>query len=92
MTPPILKPVEKVMNDQTGNDVATLREVVIALARDAVFGREELIVAGKTQEASIERNWIILKQYCTPDSQTCCRYFEQIWTLCRQSMPNHVKL
>ena len=37
-TPPKLQPVEKVMNDNPGNDVATLRELAIALARDAVFG------------------------------------------------------
>ena len=40
---PKLQPVEKVMNDHPGNDVATLRELAIALACDAVFGREELI-------------------------------------------------
>ena len=42
-TPPKLQPVEKVMSDHPGNDVATLRELAIALAPNAVFGREELI-------------------------------------------------
>ena len=46
------------MNDQTGNDVATLRELVIALARDAVFGREELIKissSGRKNTGSLNR-------------------------------------
>ena len=37
-TPPKLQPVEKVMSEHPGNDVATIRELAIALARDAVFG------------------------------------------------------
>ena len=37
-TPPKLQPVEKVMNDHPRNDVATLRELAIVLACDAVFG------------------------------------------------------
>ena len=37
-TPPKLQPVEEVMNDHPGNDVATLRELAIALPCDAVFG------------------------------------------------------
>ena len=49
-TPPKLQPVEKVMNDHPGNDVATLRELAIALVRDAVFGREELIKKFRWQE------------------------------------------
>ena len=43
LTPPKLQPVEKVMNDHRGNDIATLKELAIALVRDVVFGREELI-------------------------------------------------
>ena len=57
-TPPKLQPVEKVMNDHPGNDVATLRELSIALARDAVFGREELIknsLSGRKNTGSLDR-------------------------------------
>ena len=40
-TSPKLQPVGKVMGDQPGNDVATLRDLAIAFARDADFGQEE---------------------------------------------------
>ena len=41
-TPPKLQPVEQVMNNYSGCDVASLRTLTTALARDAIFGREEL--------------------------------------------------
>jgi len=43
LTPPKLQPVDKIMSDHSGNDVATLRELAIALAHDAIFDQEELI-------------------------------------------------
>lgn len=41
-TPPKLHSVEYVMKSQSGTDVASLRLLTTALARDAIFGREEL--------------------------------------------------
>ena len=41
-TPPKLQPVEKVFNNHPGSDVASLRTLTLALAREAIFGREEL--------------------------------------------------
>ena len=41
-TPPKLLPVEYVMNNNPGSDLASLRLLTTALARDAIFGREEL--------------------------------------------------
>ncbi len=41
-TPPKLVPVEQVMKDYPGSDVATLRKLTTALAREAIFGKEEL--------------------------------------------------
>ena len=58
LTPPKLQPVEKVMGDHPGNDVATLRELAIALACDAVFGRQELIknrLSGRKNTGSLDR-------------------------------------
>jgi len=37
LTPPKL-PFDKVMSDYPGNDVATLRELAVALEHDAIFG------------------------------------------------------
>ena len=41
--PPPLKRVEHVMNNLDGTDVASLRNLATALARDAIFGKEEMV-------------------------------------------------
>ena len=41
-TPPKLQQVEQVMRDYNGTDVASLRLLTIALARDAIFGKKEM--------------------------------------------------
>jgi len=40
-TPPKLLPVEYVTNNNPGSDLASLRLLTTALARDAIFGREQ---------------------------------------------------
>ena len=60
-TPPKLLPVEQVMRDHPGIDVARLRKLTFALAWDAIFGREELArcsLSGRTQQALIRESWI----------------------------------
>ena len=42
VTSPKLQTVEQVMSNYTGNDVASLRLITTALARDAIFGRDAL--------------------------------------------------
>ena len=42
VTPEKLQPIEQVMKAHPGKEVATLRLLTIALARDAVFGRTEM--------------------------------------------------
>ena len=41
-TPPKLKPIEQVLADNPGNSVAKLRNLALSLARDAIFGRNEM--------------------------------------------------
>ena len=41
-TPPKLKPVEEVMSNITGTDVASLRNLATSLARESIFGKDEL--------------------------------------------------
>ena len=41
-TPPKLVPVEEVMKDYPRSDVAPLRRLTTALAREAIFGKEEM--------------------------------------------------
>ena len=79
------------MNDYTGNDIATLRELTIALARDAVFGREELIknsLSGRKNTGSLDRKKLdyIKTVLHTRWPNMSDVDFEQIWTSCRQSI------
>ena len=41
-TPPKLKPIEQVLADNPGSSVANLRNLALCLARDAIFGRDEM--------------------------------------------------
>jgi len=41
-SPPKLLPVSEVLKEHPGTNVASLRELTIALAKDSIFGREEL--------------------------------------------------
>ena len=40
-TPPKLKTVEAVLGENTGTDENSLRQLALALARDAVYGKDE---------------------------------------------------
>ena len=42
-TPPKLQPVEQVMKNHPGTNTASLRILTTALAKDAIFGRDDLI-------------------------------------------------
>ena len=56
-TPEKLKPVERVMQLFKGTDTATLRLLSVALAKDCIFGREELSkksLSGKHDTQSLD--------------------------------------
>ena len=96
MTSPKLKPVEKVINDYTGNVVTILRELAIALARDAVFGREELIknsLSGSKNTGSLNRKKLDYTKTVlhTRRPNISDVDFEKIWTLCKQSISKSCK-
>lgn len=42
-TPPKLKLIEQVLTDNPGTSVANLRNLALSLARDAIFGRDEML-------------------------------------------------
>ena len=90
-TPPRLQSVEQVMSNCTGTDVASLRVLTTALARDAIYGREEMVrssLSGRrgTGVLSQEKlNYIkTLVRSRVPDKPSV--EFEHIWTLCRGSL------
>lgn len=90
-TPPKLTPVEQVMQNNPGSDVASLRNLTTSLAKEAIFGREELAkcsLSGRknTGTLSAEKlNYIkTLVQSTVPNRSNV--EFEHIWTLCRNSI------
>ena len=87
-TPPKLRPVEEVMGNNTGTDVASLRQLTTALAREAIFGREEMArksLSGRrnTQVLSEEKLKYIKTLVRSRVSSMSQVEFEYVWTLCR---------
>ena len=90
-TPPKLRPVEEVIKDHPGTDVSILRELTTALAREAVFGREELSkcsLSGRKNTISLNKRKLeyiksVVRSRVPEKSQVD---FELIWKLCRSSL------
>ena len=91
-TPPKLKPVEWVMRNNPGTGKAAIRALTIALARDAIFGREKMArcsLSGRygTETLDAEKMSYIKSIVCTrvsPDMPNVV--FEETWAQCRQSL------
>ena len=90
-TPPKLRTVEEVMANYSGSDAASLRKLTTALAREAIFGREELIkksLTGRKDTEQLDRqkvNYIkTLVQSRVPNKSDVD--FEMIWKWCRGSL------
>ena len=90
-TPPKLRPVEYVMNNNPGSDVASLRILTVALARDAIFGKEELAtksLSGRKNTGVLDPdklNYIKTLTYSRIPQKSPVE-LEYIWTLCRTSL------
>lgn len=83
--------VQQVMNTYTGTDLASLRRLTTALAREAVFGRDELAKASLTGRNSTGRLDGQKLQYIKtlvhsriPKKSNV--EFEEIWKLCKGSL------
>lgn len=90
-TPPKLRTVEQVMKNNTGTDVASLRKLTTALAREAIFGREELAkksLTGRNNTEQLEKeklNYIkTLVHSRVPNKSNVD--FEDTWKWCRGSL------
>ena len=90
-TPPKLLPVERVMMDYPGTDVASLRWLTTALAWDAIFGREALCrssLSGKNNTGCLEKHKLdyikaVVKSRVPNMPEVA---FEGIWSKCRASL------
>ena len=86
-TPPKLLPIEHVLKDNPGNSFAALRILSTALARDAIFGRDEMvrcslsgrkgIVSLDTQKLDYIKSVVKSRVPRMPPVE-----FEYIWSLC----------
>ena len=75
------------MNDNAGSDIASLRALTTALAKDAIFGREELIkssLSGRKNTGALSLEKLTLVRSRIPNKTSV--EFEYIWTLCRNSL------
>ena len=85
------KTVEEVLSKYVGSDVASLRNLATALARESIFGREEMA----KKSLSGRKNTDILDKEKVDYIKTLVRSrvpntsqveFEHVWTLCRKSL------
>lgn len=90
-TPPKLRSVEEVMRENTGTSEMHLRSLTTALAREAIFGREELA----KRSLSGRKNTVALDKKKTDYIKALVRSrvpnkssveFEYIWKQCRESL------
>ena len=90
-TPPKLKTVEYVMNNNSGTDVASLRNLTTALARDAIFGRKEMAkksLSGRNETRVLDSEKLnyIKTLVRSRVSEKPRIEFEHTWALCRNSL------
>ena len=90
-TPPKLKSVEYVMNSNPGTDLASLRKLTTALAREAIFGRDDMItksIAGrhKTEKLDQEKLDYIKTLVHSRVPHQRSTEFEGTWKWCKQSL------
>ena len=69
------------MQNHTGSDIASLRMLTTTLAREAIFGREELAHKSCSQAGE---NGLHKKRSRVPNKSAV--EFEHIWMLCRGSL------
>jgi hypothetical protein len=90
-TPPKLKTVEQVMIENSGTDRASLRKLATALAREAIFGRDEMAkksLSGRYTTEELDKAKIsYIKTLVHSRVPKKSRVdFEDIWKQCRGSL------
>ena len=90
-TPPKLKSVEQVLSENSGTDTASLRKLATALAREAIFGRDELAkksLSGRcsTEELDKAKVSYIKSLVHSRVPKKSKLDFEDIWKQCRGSL------
>lgn len=90
-TPPKLREIQDVLGDHPGTGVANLRNLAISLAKDAIFGKDEMVrcsLSGRKNTAALDEKK--LKYIKTIIQSRVPRMseaeFESLWILCRSSI------
>ncbi len=90
-TPPKLKTVEQVMSRYSGSDLASLRKLTTALAREAIFGRDVLAqksLSGRKETEQLDKEKLdyikTLVHSRVPNKSAVD--FEDTWKWCRGSL------
>lgn len=91
-TPPKLRTVEQVMHNYSGTDLAALRKLTTALAREAIFGREALAkrsLSGRSKDSEQldpqKLDYIKTLVHSRVPNKSDVD-FEETWKLCRSSL------
>ena len=90
-TPPKLLEVQDVLADHPGTGIANLRNLAISLAKDAIFGKDEMMrcsLSGRKNTASLDAKKL---QYIktiihSRVPRVSDAEFESLWILCRGSI------
>ena len=90
-TPPKLRKVEEVMGDHGGTDIVSLRNLTTALAREAIFGKEELAknsLSGRNNTGILDKEKLTYIKTLVKSRvpRMTPAEFEYAWTLCRGSL------
>lgn len=90
-TPPKLRAIKDVLGDHPGTGIAHLRNLAISLAKDAMFGKEEMVrcsLSGRKSTMALDEKKLkyiktIIKSRVPRMSET---EFDHLWILCRNSI------
>ena len=90
-TPPKLQSIEQVLGDNPGSSVANLRNLALSLARDAIFGREQMVrcsISGRKNTSSLDDKKLeyiktVVRSRVPNMAQN---EFECIWRLCKSTI------
>ena len=90
-TPPKLRPIEEVLGDHPGSSVANLRNLALSLAREAIFGKEQMIkcsLSGRKNTTCLDEkklNYIktVVRSRVPNMTQN---EFDCIWGLCKSTI------
>ena len=94
-TPPKLVPIEQVMKDYPGSNVATLQRLTTALACEAIFGKEEMCkstLSGRNKTGGLNKVDYIKAVVKSRVPNMPEVHFEAIWTQCRGSLPKSCQI